>query len=149
MEQKLKMSTGRAVVGMVLVVVLLALGVLSLYYGLSDIYTPWGTIDTYNLFSAIIVITAVVLAVTALVTSVYNSTVRPLTFNNINFTFKGKTYTYQQIEKIKLIGGRFGSVSYMIYIDGKKLYTFDDEYEGAKEFMYYLDFYKVPGTPRA
>ena len=35
-----------------------------------------------------------------------------------------------------------------IYIDGKRFYTFEKNYEDAKEFLYYLDFYKVPGTPR-
>ncbi|MBQ7004989.1 MAG: hypothetical protein IJN68_01005 [Clostridia bacterium] len=78
----------------------------------------------------------------------YNNLVKCLTFNNINFTFDGKTYTYQQIERIDAHGGKYGRVFYKICIEGKMLYTFEKDYDGAKEFLYYLNFYNVPGTPR-
>ncbi len=79
----------------------------------------------------------------------YNNMTKCLTFNNVSLTFDGKEYTYQQIERIDTHGGRYGRVYYDIYIDGKRFYTFEKDYTGAREFFYYLDFYKVPGAPRA
>lgn len=145
MEQKLKMSTSRTVVAAMFVVILAAIGAVTVYYGLTH---PETFVIAYDWVSFALVIVLVIAVAVYLAISIYNNTARPLTFNNISFTYKGKTYTYQQIEKIKLIGSRFGSVAYEIRIDGKSLYAFDDEYEGAKEFMYYLNFYNVPGTPR-
>lgn len=146
MEQKLKMSTGRAVVGAVLGVLLAAIGIGTVYFGLTH---PEMFDFGVDKFSFVLVIVLIIAVLVVLAISIYNSIARPLTFNNVSFTFKGKTYTYHQIEKIKIRGGRFGSISFEIRVDGKSLYIFDDEYEGAKEFMYYLDFYNVPGTPRA
>lgn len=146
MEQKLKISTSRAIVGAVLGLILVAIGIGTVYYGLMH---PEMFVFGFDVFSFVLIIVSIIAMVVVVAMSLYDSAIRPLSFNNVNFTFKGKTYAYHQIEEIRLYGGRFGSVSYMIYIDGKKLYTFDDEYEGAKEFMYYLDFYKVLGTPRA
>ena len=146
MEQKLKMSTGRAVVGAVLGVILAAIGIGTVYFGLTHPETFDFGVD---IFSFVLVIVLIIAVIVVLAKSIYDSVSRPLTFNNVNFTFKGRTYTYHQIEKIKIRGGRYGTVSFEVIVDGKRLYGFDDEYEGAKEFMYYLDFYKVPGTPRA
>lgn len=145
MEQKLKMTTSRAVVGAVLGVILAAIGIGTVYFGLTH---PEMFDFGFDKFSFVLVIVLIVAVLVVLANSIYNSIARPLTFNNVNFTFKGKTYTYNQIEKIKSRGNKFGNISLEIHIDGKRLYTFDDEYDGAKEFVYYLNFYNVPGTPR-
>lgn len=78
----------------------------------------------------------------------YNNVLKEITFNNVNFTCNGVTYTYQQIEEIRIATSRRHRVHYVIYVAGKNVFTFDKRYQGAREFMYYLDFYKVPGTPR-
>ena len=76
-----------------------------------------------------------------------------LTFNNVNFTVNGVTYTYAQIEKVRfgttsMPIGRYRSVpTFQIYVNGKSVYNYNEIYEGFKEFHYYLDYYKVPVTP--
>lgn len=123
------------------------LTVASLGLFLMSLYALYTSFRLGDMFKTVFAAVYTALGLLALLVS-YNNLVKCLTFNNINFTFDGKTYTYQQIERIDSHGGRYGRVFYKIYIDGKRFYTFEKNYEGAKEFLYYLDFYKVPGTPR-
>ncbi len=72
---------------------------------------------------------------------------RQVTFNNTHFTFRDCTYTYQQIEKVKIRGGKYGRIFYYVTVNGKCLFVYEAYYEGAKEFQFYLDYYKVPIAP--
>lgn len=137
MNYELKMTKGSKVVGVFLSLILLALGGVIVYLSVK-------AKDTVVLIMSAVAIIAVIYTVAF----VFSNNAKSLVFNNVNFYLKGRTYTYQQIEKIGIYGGTFGSVAYEVYVDGKKIYSFTMDYEGAKEFMYYLDFYKVPGTPR-
>lgn len=136
MEYKLKPDRKYAGIYTAVSLVFVALSLFALYtsFQSGDIKTEVALI--YTAFSLL-----------ALLVS-YNNLVKCLTYNNINFTFDGKTYTYQQIERIDAHGGKYGRVFYKIYIEGKMFYTFEKDYDGAKEFLYYLNFYNVPGTPR-
>lgn len=104
--------------------------------------------QTGNMMKLIFAFSYVILGGLAFLVS-FNNLTKCLTFNNVSLTFDGKTYSYGQIERIGAHGGRHGRIFYTVYIDGKKFYTFEKNYTGAKEFFYYLDFYKVPGAPRA
>lgn len=140
------MTTGRAIVLALLGLIVAATEIGTVYFCFSF---PEMFDFTFDLIVYMLLTLLTFAVVVILFKTVYDSTIIPLTFNNINFTFKGKTYTYHQIEEIKLRSGRYGSIAFEIRVHGKKLYSFDNEYEGAKEFMHYLNFYEVPGTPRA
>lgn len=73
-----------------------------------------------------------------------NNLRKSLSFNNVGFTVDGVTYTYQQIENIAAHGGRYGDIFYRIIVDGENVYTFEGTYEGIREFLYYINYYKVP-----
>ena len=150
MEQKLKMTTGSAVGVLILLFVLLVYDIVTIGAFFGDPETRGFTFDLLGSYLFLLVISIVIsVFVEAYVGAwIYNSAVRPLTFNKDSFTFKGKTYTYHQIEKIKIRIKGYYSVFYDIRVGGKRLYTFDDKYEGSKEFLYYLNSYNVPGTPR-
>lgn len=148
MEQKLKMTTSRAVVLAILVLIILGVSIFSVCSFFST--DPTFVFDVVGATTLLPVLQLVIINIAGvyIIVTAYNSTVKALSFNDTEFTYKEKTYSYRQIEKIKIRSGRLGSVSYEIRIDDKKLYVFDNEYEGAKEFLYYLNYYNVPGTPR-
>lgn len=148
MEQKLKMTTSRAVVLAILVLIILGVSIFSVCGFFSTDPTFVFDVVGATILLPVLQLVIINIAVVYIIVTVYNSTVKALGFNNTEFTYKEKTYSYRQIEKIKIRSGRLGSVSYEIRIDDKKLYVFDNEYEGAKEFLYYLNAYNVPGTPR-
>lgn len=148
MEQKLKMTTSRAVVLAILVLIILGVSIFSVCGFFSTDTTFAFDVVGATILLPVLQLVIINIAVVYIIVTVYNSTVKALSFNDTEFTYKGKTYSYRQIEKIKIRSGRLGSVSYEIRIDDKKLYVFDNEYEGAKEFLYYLNYYNVPGTPR-
>jgi len=150
MEKKLKMTTSRAVGVLILLFVLLVYDIVTIGAFFGNPKT-WGfTFDLLGSYLFLLVISIVISVFVEVYVGawIYNSTVNPLAFNKDNFTFKGKTYTYHQIEKIKIRSKGYYNVFYDIRVDDKRLYTFDDKYEGAKEFLYYLNSYNVPGTPR-
>ena len=150
MDKKLKMSTGTVVELVILLLILLVHDVIIIgaFFGNPETWEFTFDLMGSGLLLFVIGILLLVFVEIYVCIWIYNSTVKALTFNKDSFTFKGRTYTYHQIEKIKLRSKNHFSVYYMIYVDDKRLYIFDDKYEGAKEFLYYLDFYKVPGTPR-
>lgn len=150
MEQKLKMSTGTVVELVILLLALLVCDVITIGAFFVNPKT-WGfTFDLLGSYLFLLIISIVISVFVEVYVGIwiYNSTAKSLTFNKDNFTFKGKTYTYHQIEKIKLRSKNHFSVYYIIYVDDKRLYSFDDKFEGAKEFLHYLNAYNVPGTPR-
>ncbi len=73
---------------------------------------------------------------------------RRIAFNKTGFYFKGKTYVYEQIEKISVYAAHHGQVSYSVHIDGKRAFVFDKHFDGADEFLRFLNAHNVPGTPR-
>ena len=151
MEQKLKMSTGTVVELVILLLILLVYDavLIGAFFGSPETWEFTFDVMGSGVLLFVIGVLIMLFVVVYVCIWIYNSTVKALTFNKDSFTFKGRTYTYHQIEKIKLRSKNHFSVYYMIYVDDKRLYIFDDKYEGAKEFMYYLNLYNVPGTPRA
>ncbi len=149
MEQKLKMSASRAVVLVILLLVVLAVDAYVIYECIVNgmFFSSFELFDFSFVTGIVIFVVCLFVEVYGIVL-IYNSTVKALTFDDKRFTYKGKTYGYHKIESIKIIGGRFGRVSYKICVDGINLYIFDNEYEGATDFLAYLNFYNVPGTPR-
>lgn len=146
MEQKLRMSPLK-VVFLSILFFLIPVLMLFLPYAYYEMSLPYNLFDIESIIVIIMCVLGVLLAFYGF-RFIYNSTAKALTFNNVNFTYKDKTYTYQQIEKIKIRWERFG-ISYEICIGGEDLYSFDEDYYGAEEFLYYLNFYNVPGTPRS
>ena len=97
---------------------------------------------------AILIGTFCFATVFCLITLVYYRRVKPLVFNDEIFMYRGKAYRYIRIDEIRIKGNSFSGAVYEVIVDGSKLYSFDDEYEGAKMFLYYLNCHNVPGTPR-
>lgn len=145
MEQKLKISKSTVVLELFVLVVLSFLCVCACCVFIENIYTR---ASLYDLFYSgfMFVISFFMVLVVAMI--ICNATVRALAFSNTEFSFKGKTYTYSQIEKIKTRKGKYNSKTYEIYVDGKRLYSFDDKYEGAKDFLSNLKARNVPGVPK-
>lgn len=149
MEQKLKMRTSRAVVLASLLLVVLVLDVYLIYeFIVNYIFFSDFDVFDFNFVTCVVAIATGLFVELYGIILIYNSTVKALTFDDKRFTYKGKTYGYHKIENVKIIGGRFEKVSYKICVDGKNLYIFDNEYEGATDFLTCLNFHKVAGTPR-
>ena len=118
----------------------LAAAVFVLLLGLAALFVSFSMGETYKIIMSMIFVALGIWGIALQ----FNSIVKSLSFNNVNFTFEDRTFTYQQIEKVQIHGGRYGEVYYGIFVGGEKIYTFEASYQGAREFLFYLDYYKVP-----
>lgn len=94
--------------------------------------------------------TTVILSLLIIAIGIYGffSSVRALTdrldFDSESFTHRRKTYSYDQIDNVLIIGNKWGSVFYNIHVNGKRIYAFEGTYYGADEFLKLLDKHEVP-----
>ncbi len=94
--------------------------------------------------------TTVILSLLIVAIGIYGffSSVRALTdrldFDSESFTHRRKTYSYDQIDNVMIIGNRWGSIYYNIYVYGKRVYVFEGTFYGADEFLKLLYKHEVP-----
>lgn len=67
-----------------------------------------------------------------------------LDFDSESFTHRRKTYSYDEIDNVLIIGYRWGNVFYNIHVNGKRIYSFEGTFYGADEFLELLYKHEVP-----
>lgn len=62
-----------------------------------------------------------------------------LTFTPDHFEVRGQTYSYSQIERLETEIRRRRMTYYNIYVDGVAIFSFERDYENAREFFQILE----------
>lgn len=70
-----------------------------------------------------------------------------LTFTPSHFEVRGQTYSYSQIERLETEIRRRWVTYYNIYVDGVAIFSFERDYENAKEFFETLERNGVSLSP--
>lgn len=71
------------------------------------------------------------------------SLIKKLHFGDEGFTVRGAFYTYQQIDCVRLHGGRYGAVYYTVFVNGKSVFIFEGTDIGADKILDYLKQHEV------
>lgn len=74
-------------------------------------------------------------------------TTNHLTFTPAHFEVRGQTYSYSQIERLETEIRRRRVTYYNIYVDGVAIFSFERDYENAKEFFETLEKNGVSLSP--